>query len=164
MNEHAGLVVVEMSTPDEAIDLERLCAMQHEEIGGSVAFDLDAVRETIRNCAIDKQRTTQNCWIAYKAGRAIGYLGAFAHRTWWSYQRHAHAEQWYVTPDHRGTMCAVRLLRTFEGWAHRIDAEIGQVSVLHFSHDDASMKVINLVERLGYSCRGHFAIKHLRSE
>jgi GNAT superfamily N-acetyltransferase len=91
-------------------DVLRLGELMEKE-GHFPAWDSDRVFQIIQNPNVYA--------ILYRngTGRCIGMLAGHIGAPWFSTVPIAKDLAWYVEPEHRGGMAAVRMIRAFESWA-----------------------------------------------
>lgn len=98
-------------------------------------------------------------FVAEKDGKVIGMLIGFVREQWFSYDKLASDYTFYVRPEHRGSMAAVRLIKAFEAWA----ISKGAVDILPgVSTMIASERARDLYLALGYEHYGYSMLKKVK--
>jgi len=120
-------------------------------------------RYSSRRVAVLMRRLIEDggCWVATVGGdRWAGAAGAMCTENWFSPDRVVTDFFVYVSPEHRGSMAAVRLLRAMEGWAVDMNASLIRLGITTgvCTEDTAA-----LYRRLGYSDAGILFAKDLKS-
>jgi len=154
------MLVRQIETPGDGVDVEVLAAQHHDEYGTSREFDAKAVGQAAFHCVMDKQRKHLNCWVAYDDnGSPVGYLAATIRPSFYSFRSYAVQEMWFVTQRARRTRAAIELLLQFERWALDRNAERIYMQVEHDSDDELVERIFNLMQRLGYKKQGYIGVK-----
>jgi len=151
-----------LNTDDHIWHVREMAIRHHEELGGTREFDSAAVVESALRCRSDEERKYFNCWIVYSDdGKPAGYIAATIKRNFYSFRNIATQEMWYVLPEYRGTRAALMLIKELEEWALVHKCEQIFMGVEHNVADDMTIKISNLIERLGYARRGFYHIKRV---
>jgi hypothetical protein len=154
--------IVELHTPLEGLHVEYLAEQHHEEFGTSREFSRQGVTQACLRCVMDKERKRMNCWIAYDDDDSpVGYLAATLNRSFYSLRDYAVQEMWFVVRTHRGSRASIDLLRSFEKWATRHDAERIYTQVEHDTDTRLVERILLLMQRMGYRKAGYIAVKVL---
>ena len=155
------MIVREMNTDSEIMDVRDLAVAHHEEYGGSREFSSAAVCEAGLRVRGDPLRRSENCWIAYAGEKPVGYLAATCVQNFYNWRLIATQQMWYVLPEFRGSRAGVRLVRAFEEWARERRCEAIYMGVEHNVANAETERTAHLIGRLGYSMRGTYAVKHI---
>ena len=137
---------------------------QAGEIDALLELGVSAHRESVFSALpFDRERAERACremtgaagsktiLVAEKAGRAVGLLAATADHHFFSSAVGATCLMFYVQPDHRGGLAAVKLLHSFKRWAKVHGASrlyIHVTSGLHVRRTD------KMLRRLGFKQTG----------
>jgi Acetyltransferase (GNAT) family len=152
--------IKQIETPADALDMEELASLHHEEYGGSREFDHRAISKHCFLCCRDKERKFANCWVAYDDdNRPIGYVAGTMRDSIYSFRYFAVQEMWYVVPRARRTRTAVALLMEFERWAVERNAERIYAQVEHDADDFLIERIFRLMNVLGYRKQGYIGVK-----
>lgn len=143
----------------ETVHAERLAEQHHAEFGPDRDFDVRAVSQSCYQCVADPTRSVINGWICYDAGLPVGYIIGTIHRAIYSFRNLAVQEMWYVVPEHRGGLAALMLVREFEKWAMRHNAERIYMQVEHDNDPLLVERIMRAMDRLGYKQQGYVAVK-----
>ena len=112
-------------------------------------FDGDLVRQTIER---KMKKPQKHCLLqADRDGRAVGALMGVAERHYYSPAVGASIFSWYVLPEYRGSLAAIRLLHGFRRWAKNRGAVrlyVGVTSGVGIARTNRFLK------RLGFRVRG----------
>ena len=154
------MIVRQIETPHDGVDVEILAQQHHDEYGGSREFNAKAVGRAAFRCVMDKARKYLNCWVAYDDdNKPVGYLAGTLRDSFYSDRFYAVQEMWYVVPAARGTRAAIELLVQFERWSMVRNAERIYVQVEHDADDELVERIFNLMQRLGYKKQGYIGVK-----
>lgn len=91
-------------------------------------------------------------WVAATdSDEVIGLIAAQAYQPPWSCDLMVSDLAVYVTPEHRGSMAAVRLIAKLMAWCKDIHAKLVMLGVTTGEDDETAIK---LYQRLGFEPRG----------
>ncbi len=117
-----GLVRIRLAETEADIDaLMELGRLNHAESSyANMPLDEAHLRQRAREAL--RQRGRYALLLAERDGRAVGMLVAFCDRHLLSNTRGVTVYTWFVKPDARGGMAAIKLLRGVKRWAGARDA------------------------------------------
>lgn len=148
--------VREVRTKQEVEDVCTLAAIFHAEHWSHLAFDPAVIHrygDQIRN---DYDREVFNAWIAYDAeGTPIGFLVAKCLPYFFSDQKCANQELWFVRPSLRGTRIAFELIKKFEEWA-KLQGAVEIYTGQAIPDPEKGKKVSRVLTKLGYPRVGSY--------
>jgi GNAT superfamily N-acetyltransferase len=130
---------------DDLIPLARAFAQEVPLAGEE--FDELMLRTSLGVILNNQSRRYQELLIAYEGDTAVGFLLASISHSMYADRKIASKELWYVTPSHRGTKTAIRLLSEYEIWAQMNGATI---SLTGSNVERSAEKMTGLLEKLGY--------------
>lgn len=138
-----GTITVRLAENDADIDaMIALGRLLHEESRyRSLSYDTEKLRSFGRRALADKPR--HGLLMAIKDGEVIGFLTATVGEYYFGRDLAATAMTFYVKPEHRGSLAAVKLLHGFRNWArnrgvHEIHVNV--TSGVHMGRTDRLMK------------------------
>lgn len=88
----------------------------------------------------------------------VGALGGVVTDTVFSFDRIALEVGWYVEPEHRGSLTALRMVRSFERWAASRDAKM----VVMVSQMSSTTDPSKVYEAMGYNLGEKSYVKVLK--
>ena len=146
----AGVTVRFSQTAADIEQRVELARRAWEEMGDrGLSFDGELVRQTIER---KMAQPGKHCLLqADRAGRAIGALMGVAAPHYHSPALGASIFSWYVLPEHRGSLAAVKLLHGFRRWAKHAGAlrlYVGITSGVDIARTD------RLLKKLGFRLTG----------
>lgn len=113
-----------------------------EEIRGS--FELETL---MTNAMLAKEHPDYLILVAYKGGKLVGFLHAYASPEIWNSDLILNITLLYVRKEHRGTCTALYLMRKAEQWGKKK----GAVNALSGANSGIADKLVNgFYERLGF--------------
>lgn len=122
-------------------------------------YDEMCARLTMQSMLDVVSRQYTNCFIAYRDGKAVGFLLASISHSLYSASKSARQDLWYVLPRYRGGFATLKLLHAFEYWA----CDRGATKLVTGSTNVANIrlaeKTASTLTRLGYARVGSVHIK-----
>lgn len=95
-------------------------------------------------------------FVAEQQGEIVGMIGGMLTEYYFSMERFAADFALYITPEHRKSFLASRLVRAFERWAFSLGAREVTLGISTEIHPERTVRVY---ERLGYKLSGYNARK-----
>ncbi len=144
-------VTIRFSQPGEDVEMRVMLAHRAcKEMGDlDLPFDGEIVRRGIARKLAGPER---HCLLQAEAGgRTVGMLSGAVGTHYHSPALAASVLSWYVLPEHRGSLAAVKLLHGFRRWARNR----GAVRVyVHVSSGIDLARTDRMLKRLGFALRG----------
>ena len=146
-----GTVSVRLASDSSDIEkMVSLGAMMHRESGYAThPYDADKLRARGEKALEDRGRTC--LLMAERGGEPIGMLFAVVSEFYFSRALGATALAFFVVPEHRGGMAAIKLLHAFRRWAQ--NREVAEISI-HVTSGVHMARTDRLLKRLGFKMTG----------
>ena len=146
-----GTVSVRLASDSDDIEkMVVLGAMMHRESGyASHPYDADKLRTRGERALEENGRTC--LLMAERGGEPIGMLFAVVSEFYFSRALGATALAFFVVPEHRGGMAAIKLLHGFRRWAQ--NRKVAEISI-HVTSGVHMARTDKLLKRLGFKMTG----------
>lgn len=143
----------------DVLSLSVLLPQYLQETTNHQAFTLDL--EHAMSSLLSAIADPKSCVLVAVRGKSIvGFLYATVSTFFWSKTPVAVDQLLYVTPEHRGRMYGVHLLREYESWARAQGVPEIRISIASGITEDRTRK---LYQTLGYELLGYVYRKELHS-
>lgn len=143
-------------------DMIRIARAFQEECDPDAEFDEISVYTITKDFIEMPTHNWTECWHAYNSeGRAVGFLLASIGQSFYSLDKTARQDLWYVLPQYRGGPATLKLLHTFEQWAK----DKGASSIVTGSTNAVNIrlaeKTASTLTKLGYGRIGSVHVKEI---
>lgn len=127
--------------------IDDIVALGHEfnkALGESVSFDFWKAEELVALAAAED--SDYYLAVLKEEEKVVGLLGGALHNPLFSTTTLAIELLWYVQPEYRGSIKAVKMVKEFEAWAK----SQGATMITMIAQEDSGSDPSKVYERLGY--------------
>lgn len=139
-------MTIRHATPADARTIADLGAAMHAT---SSFADMDYSAETVERFVHGLIESDQFAVVAEQDGKVFGLMLGAVTESWFGGSKVANDFALYVTPEHRGSSAAVRMVQQFVGWALSRGAKQIRPGV-----STGSATAVRMYERMGFECVG----------
>lgn len=152
--------VHEVLSEKDVEDIIEMAVEFHAEVESNVTFDPDVIRSFGRMLRNDYDREDWNAYVAHaEDGTPVGFLVCKMAPYFFSRERAAYQELWYVRKEYRGTRISFDLIRAFEEWG-RLRGAVQLFSGQINPEPSVGKKISRVLTRLGYPRVGTYHCKN----
>lgn len=142
-----------------ATDIVRMGRAQHAEFLHTRMIDPKAAYINCLRFMKDPLRLWVNAWVLYDNDTPIGYFIGKVSQSFFSNQKYAVQDAWFVLKKYRGTRAGFKLLEAFERWADARGCEARYLTIENAYMPEHVERHARLMELLGYKVQGYIAVK-----
>lgn len=150
------LDMIRTATIDDIPQIVELGVRLHAESSYShISFDKEKVAGLMK-MLIEKIGVV---FVADRDGEIMGGIAGAVTEEWFSREKLAFDYSFFIAPEHRGGMTAIRLMAAFEEWGKSLGAKRISMGITTGIHVDATAK---MYQSLGFAYAGPLFSKELR--